>query len=380
MPWFYIIRSLPLKLIFVFCNIFLLSTAVVAEEIPEMVLLEGGQFIMGTNIDKERFINYDNDGHQIYLYEEVNAFITSFEMSKTEITVKQFLDFINATGYKTSHQKLVEQSEDYWDRFNGLSNYPMHYICAEDALAYCQWISDLTGDLYRLPTEAEWEYAARKETTFRYPWGNEFKPLKEKNEFDLAKPHLAVDEIDEDITTSGIRGMLSGGELTIDVFRYNEESCDTIINPLVTTGSDVVQKGQLDAYYFPGMATFSRNHALYRPCRSGFFTFRIVRQVSNTVFNDKLPNSCIYETTAGLIRSNIAEIYSGPGNNYSIIAEVEKGEDFQSTFVKQSGDEKWYRIYFEKQEPFIENRTITKGYFGWIIDSDIEIVSTNWYE
>jgi len=51
-------------------------------------------------------------------------------------------------------------------------------ITWHDAVAYCQWLSEATGKPYRLPTEAEWEKAARSSDGRRYPWGNEFDQNK----------------------------------------------------------------------------------------------------------------------------------------------------------------------------------------------------------
>ena len=368
--------------VLIFMNLSVFCTFAACNGLPDMVTLSGGKFTMGTNENKQDNITYDEYGNPQYLYEEVHTILDPFQISRTEVTVEQFIEFIKATGYKTSYQKEKELGDDFWTRFEGLEKFPMHYICTEDAIAYCQWLSDITGEVYRLPTEAEWEYAARSETDFKYPWGNEFQQLLDPRELNNRRPHVEVGTIKEDVTLFGINGMLSGGELTFDIFRYNEESKQIIKNPLVTCGHSVVQKGKYDAYYYPGMGAYSRNHAQYRPARSAYFSFRIVRQIRNTVFNENLPYSCIYKITAGSIKSDNAKLYIGPDINFDVFTEVEKGTPFQGLLLKQvEGEEteKWYRIYIQKVEPFMENRTINRSYFGWIKSSDIEITENNWY-
>jgi sulfatase modifying factor 1 len=142
------------------------------------VPIPAGEFEMGTP-------NYFRD---TFGYLDVNlmaerprhhvALSHPFSMSMYEVTVGQFRAFIDATGYKTtaetkgggthlssrSSQNWSEQSPDYiWKApgFEQDENHPVTQISFDDAQKFCQWLSSKEGKTYRLPTEAEWEYACR---------------------------------------------------------------------------------------------------------------------------------------------------------------------------------------------------------------------------
>ncbi|WP_066246116.1 formylglycine-generating enzyme family protein [Beggiatoa leptomitoformis] len=92
--------------------------------------------------------------------------ITSdFYMSQYEITFAQYDLFCDATGRE-------KPSDEGWGR----DNRPVINVSWQDATDYSRWLSELTGKRYRLPTEAEWEYAARGGTKTAYWWGDEVKP------------------------------------------------------------------------------------------------------------------------------------------------------------------------------------------------------------
>lgn len=149
---------------------------------PEMVVIPLGSFQMGSpNNEAGR---QKNEGPRFEV-----RFSRGFAVSRTEITVGQFRQFINATGYVTASLKngkatvydettgtLAEKSGVTWqDDHLGRKakpELPVIHISWEDARAYAEWLSRETGKRYRLPTEAEFEYALRAGSTTRYPWGD----------------------------------------------------------------------------------------------------------------------------------------------------------------------------------------------------------------
>ena len=124
-------------------------------ELPAMVVLPAGRFRMGCLSDDECF----SDEKPVR-----EVAIASFALSKHEVTFAQW-DACVSGGGCGGHRP-----EDLgWGR----ADRPVVNVSWEDAQSYVSWLSRQTGEEYRLPTEAEWEYAARAGTTTKYSWGNE---------------------------------------------------------------------------------------------------------------------------------------------------------------------------------------------------------------
>ena len=87
--------------------------------------------------------------------------LRSFAMSKYEVTVADFRRYVRATGKAAA---AVKGRKD---------NQPVTKVSWIDAIKYTKWLSAQTGRKYRLPSEAEWEYAASAGVVTRYPWGDE---------------------------------------------------------------------------------------------------------------------------------------------------------------------------------------------------------------
>ncbi len=147
---------------------------------PLITDLSGGTFLMGT-AEADRLTDprtgkpATNDGPQ----HEVR--VPAFSIGVFEVTVGEFADFIAATGYETVG-KCMEFSKPggfsitadaRWDDtgFDQSDRHPVGCVSMFDAQAYTDWLSTVSGKNYRLPTEAEWEFAARAGATGPYFWG-----------------------------------------------------------------------------------------------------------------------------------------------------------------------------------------------------------------
>ena len=119
---------------------------------PEMVVLPTGRFRMG-----------DLSGGGFSEEKPVRSVTISrpIAMGKYEVSFAEYDRFARATG-------RVLPDDEGWGR----GNRPVVNVSQEDAKAYAAWLSAQTGKRYRLPSEAEWEYAARAGTTTKYSWGN----------------------------------------------------------------------------------------------------------------------------------------------------------------------------------------------------------------
>jgi formylglycine-generating enzyme required for sulfatase activity len=122
---------------------------------PEMVVIPAGTFTMGSPPEEEG--RYDDEGPQ----REVR--VERFALGRNEVTFAQYDACVDAGG-------CAERPDDEgWGR----GERPVINVSWQDAQAYVDWLGEATGELYRLPSEAEWEYAARAGTTTRFAFGDE---------------------------------------------------------------------------------------------------------------------------------------------------------------------------------------------------------------
>ncbi len=105
------------------------------------------------------------------------VFITTFKMSKYPTTVEQFVRFLNDTGdYIYANCSMIIQKRDgTLIAKDGFETHPVTGISWEAANQYCKWLSQIIHENVVLPSEAEWEKAARGEDSRIWPWGNIFE-------------------------------------------------------------------------------------------------------------------------------------------------------------------------------------------------------------
>lgn len=131
----------------------------------EMAFIPGGAFIMGSN-----------EGSPTYQPEQ-RVYVDDFYLDRWLVTNAEYKKFVDATGHPVPNYDVSWcDTEGYnWDPQTrmyppGKRDHPVVLVTWEDAMAYAAWAGK------RLPTEAEWERAARGLNGRRYPWGNEFAP------------------------------------------------------------------------------------------------------------------------------------------------------------------------------------------------------------
>jgi len=158
------------------------------------ITMDGGWFLMGSEDNP-----YPEDGE----FPERRVYVDPFSLAESCVTIDEYQTFVSATGYLSVAEQIgssfvfyqqVESPDQYsapshapwwrqvpgacWHSPNGTINqqddigtHPVTHIARIDALAYCQWSGT------RLPTESEWEYAARGPLVSKpYPWGDDLTP------------------------------------------------------------------------------------------------------------------------------------------------------------------------------------------------------------
>lgn len=201
---------------------------------PEMTIIPSGSFVMGCQDGRDNVDGVKNCGdkatetkfpsdtelptHQV-------VFKQPFLLGKYEITFIEFDYFVWDHGSKLG---ISYPSDQKWGRHR----MPVVNVSWKSATLYAKWLSEKTGKKYRLPTEAEWEYAARANTNLPFPWGkesgqghancrgcNELNPIQQtsptgsfqENPFDLHDMHGNVWEWVQDCWYENYSGAVQDG-------------------------------------------------------------------------------------------------------------------------------------------------------------------------
>jgi formylglycine-generating enzyme required for sulfatase activity len=148
------------------------------ERCPQLVRLPAGEFLMGVSPDEEA---REGLGEEFRRRSEPQrrVRVAAFSIGRSEVTRGEYRRFVEATGHRAGGCFVWSGSEHRLDPGVAWHNpgypqddrHPATCVSWEDAMAYLDWLSRSTGKRYRLPSEAEWEYAARAGTDTPRFWG-----------------------------------------------------------------------------------------------------------------------------------------------------------------------------------------------------------------
>ena len=138
---------------------------------PEMILIPAGEFLMGSDPSIDKYTR-DHEYAQDREQPQHTLYLSDYYLAKTPVTNAQYAAFVQATGHRQPKHwkdgKPPGRKEDH----------PVVNVSWYDAMAYCNWLSEVTSKPYHLPSEAEWEKGARGGDGRIYPWGNQWDVLR----------------------------------------------------------------------------------------------------------------------------------------------------------------------------------------------------------
>ena len=258
----------------------------------EMVLIPPGEFMMGSPDSDPEARGWEKAQHKVRITKP-------FYLAVHETTVGDFRAFVEATAYKTEAE--TAGYERTWRRLEQTDEHPLVWVSWNDAVAFCKLLSKKEEKTYRLPTEAEWEFACRAGSTTRwcfgdnegelekYAWygrkgGGDIKPVGQKlpNGFDLFDMHGNVREWCSDRFSEDY---------------YNVSSVDDPEGPSGGFGGRVLRGGSFyarprvvrSAYRFGHQPTYSTSYLGFRPARTyptGKLTLNITEPNATISFDD----------------------------------------------------------------------------------------------
>jgi formylglycine-generating enzyme required for sulfatase activity len=179
------------------------------QDVADMVFIPAGLFVMGSNAGEVQAVlavcpATDPRCNTTQFEDETpqrQVTLDAFYIDKSEVTVADFKTFVEATGYQTTSEAKGDAVQYTWRAFDApdRQNHPVRWMTWHDARAYCQWAGK------RLPTEAEWEKAARGTEGLIYPWGDVWDDTR------VPKGDTApVDAFPDGASPYGVLGMAGG--------------------------------------------------------------------------------------------------------------------------------------------------------------------------
>jgi iron(II)-dependent oxidoreductase len=221
-----------------------------------MVFVPGGEFLMGSSEGNED----EKPPHKVY--------VSDFYVDKYEVTNAQYQEFVDIVGLKFSPRHWISGRYE-----SGKGSHPVANITWYQAKGYCEWVGK------RLPTEAEWEKAARGSDNRIYSWGNQLDPSKANVKDSGKLDTVPVGSYEGGRNPYGAYDM-SGNvwEWTSSLKMSYPYKMDDDHESLADKGPRVIRGGAFD-YYIDSARTVSRRY--FEPQNTGFnIGFRCARNIS----------------------------------------------------------------------------------------------------
>lgn len=231
----------------------------------DFVRIHKGTFIMGSKDDNELAWDDEKPQHNLELPYDYWA-------GRFPVSVSDFREFVQSTSYITRAEKegwcwVWNVEEMKWEKATGanwehplgvsssveaMDNYPVVQVCWYDARAFCAWLNQnhnhelQKGYQFRLPSEAEWEKAARGPNGREWPWGNEFDPRlcnsRESGEFRTVKMGTYSPQGDSEYGAADMSGNI--WEWTITLWGDNRDTPSFVYPYLSQDGRENQDAGE----------------------------------------------------------------------------------------------------------------------------------------
>ncbi len=192
-----------------------------------MVFIPGGEFIMGQTEEEKQWLlkELGEEKYRLDFADEGPArkiYVSSFWISKYKVTNRQYVRFLMEAGVdhrngcmnnqcieirQDDPESYIKGSKGHYYVVEGYENYPVTEISWYGAVQYCRWLASKTGLNFRLPTEAEWEKAARGTDGRWFPWGNKLPDCSLANYKDCGSYIKPVGAYPEAASPYGVEDM-----------------------------------------------------------------------------------------------------------------------------------------------------------------------------
>ena len=314
----------------------------------DMVAVKGGTFTMGcTGEQGSDCYDGEKPSHKVTL--------SDFYIGKYEVTVAQFEEFVNETGYRTDAEKqgwaymikkvdgkaqLYEAKGVNWRcdgkgniRKSNENNHPVMFVSWNDAKAFCDWMKNKTGQSFRLPTEAEWEYAARggrKSRGFKYAGSNNRNDVDHNVSYNNEKTNTEPvgSKTPNELGIYNMTGNVE--EYCLDFWGdYSSEAQTNPIGPKY--GQKVITRG--GSYLFvDNDLRISRRTTQFTNVSRLSYGFRLAINPSDTL--DLMTNQALH------VRGTIDMLFNAPGVNVKVIDDDMGAKDDFSRIIYTSAGTK----------------------------------------